>query len=226
MGDVQAAMAGVDLPAGYEWDLGRQWEEEQEQFAEMIVAAILAMILIYLLLAALFESLLMPLIIYLSVFFAAPGLGLVFLITGGSLSILSFLGILITIGIVVNNSIVMIDLVNQNRARGMDRREAVLAGCQARFRPVLMTSVTTLIGLVPMAFMGGTEGLGAMFQPIGQAVIGGLATSTLLTLTLTPTLYTWLDDLGLWGSRTYREALTMARGRSSEPQAVPAAGGD
>lgn len=224
LGDVRAAMATVDLPAGYRWDLGRRFGQEQQQFGEMLAAAVLALVLIYILLAALFESLVLPMIIYFSIFFAAPGLGLVFLITGGSLSILSFLGILITIGIVVNNSIVMIDLVNQLRDRGMDRTEAVLEGCEARFRPVLMTSLTTLIGLVPMAFMGGTEGLGALFQPIGQAVIGGLTTSTLLTLLLTPTLYTWLDDVGIWGARTWRDAVALAGGTGASERPVGAAG--
>jgi hydrophobic/amphiphilic exporter-1 (mainly G- bacteria), HAE1 family len=120
--DVAALMESMDLPAGYRWDLGRGFQEEQEQFGEMLFAAMLALILIYLLLAALFESLLLPVIIYFSIFFAVPGMGIVFLLTGTPLSILSFLGILITVGIVVNNSIVMIDLVNQLRTRGQDRR--------------------------------------------------------------------------------------------------------
>ncbi|MEX2527601.1 MAG: efflux RND transporter permease subunit [Gemmatimonadota bacterium] len=209
IGEVQAFMGTVDLPIGYEWDLGRGFQEEQEQFGEMVLAAGLALVLIYILLAALFESLLLPIIIYFSIFFAVPGLGLIFLLTGTSLSILSFLGILITVGIVVNNSIVMIDLVNQLRARGLERRLALLDGCQARMRPVLMTSLTTLIGLVPMAFMAG-EGMGQMFAPIGQAVIGGLTTSTLLTLTLTPILYAWFDDFGLWLGAVKDRALERA----------------
>lgn len=206
---VQAAMAGFELPPGYSWDLGRGWAEEQEQFGDMLIAALLALILIYLVLAALFESLILPLIIYFSIFFAVPGLGLIFLLTGSSFSILSFLGILITVGIVVNNSIVMIDLVNQLRDRGMDRRNALLNGCTARLRPILMTSLTTLMGLVPMAFWA-TEGMGVMFAPIGQAVIGGLTTSTILTLALTPTLYAWFDDMGVWLTAVRRRAVEIA----------------
>lgn len=217
---VQEVMAGIELPHGYRWDLGRNWREEQEQFGDMIGAGVLALLLIYILLAALFESLLYPLIIYFSIFFAVPGLGLIFLLTGATFSTLSFLGILITVGIVVNNSIVMIDLVNQLRARGMDRREALLAGCTARLRPILMTSLTTLIGMVPMAFVA-TDGMGKMFSPIGQAVIGGLTTSTLLTLTFTPTLYAWFDDAGLWLAAVARRALRLARPAASDP--VPAA---
>jgi len=224
---VQEAMAGIELPHGYRWDLGRNWQEEQQQFGDMVGAGILALALIYILLAALFESLLYPLIIYFSIFFAVPGLGLIFLLTGTTFSTLSFLGILITVGIVVNNSIVMIDLVNQLRARGMNRREALLAGCTARLRPILMTSLTTLIGMVPMAFMA-TEGTGKMFAPIGQAVIGGLTTSMLLTLTFTPTLYAWFDDIGLWLRAVARRALRLARpaGRDgvSEPQPAGAQG--
>jgi hydrophobic/amphiphilic exporter-1 (mainly G- bacteria), HAE1 family len=226
--DVQTAMAGFELPVGYSWDLGRGWAEEQEQFGDMMIAAILALILIYLVLAALFESMVLPLIIYFSIFFAVPGLGLIFLITGSSFSILSFLGILITVGIVVNNSIVMIDLVNQLRDRGMDRRQALLSGCTARLRPILMTSLTTVMGLIPMAFWA-TEGMGVMFAPIGQAVIGGLTTSTILTLLLTPTLYAWFDDMGLWLTAVRRQALAMAGfgsvgGETGTPEAAVARG--
>ncbi len=220
--DVQEVMAGIELPPGYRWDLGRGFAEEQEQFGDMVMAGGLALVLIYLILAALFESLLLPLIIYFSIFFAVPGLALIFLLTGSSFSILSFLGVLITVGIVVNNSIVMIDLVNQLRARGVDRREALLSGCTARLRPILMTSLTTLFGLVPMAFMA-TEGQGQMFAPIGQAVIGGLTTSTILTLALTPTLYAWFDDMGLWSRAVRLRALEFARGGlGTRPEPAPA----
>ena len=208
--EVQAAMADFDLPPGYRWDLGRGFAEEQQQFGDMMLAALLALVLIYLILAALFESLLLPLIIYFSIFFAVPGLGIIFLLTGSTFSILSFLGVLITVGIVVNNSIVMIDLVNQLRDRGMARREALITGCTARLRPILMTSLTTLFGLVPMAFMA-TEGMGQMFAPIGQAVIGGLATSTVLTLALTPTLYAWFDDMSLWIAAVWNRTLAVGR---------------
>ncbi len=212
-----AMMEEMELPMGYRWDLGRGFQEEQEQFGEMVFAAILALILVYLLLAALFESLLLPVIIYFSIFFALPGMGLIFLLTGTSLSILSFLGILITVGIVVNNSIVMIDLVNQLRAEGMERREALLHGCQARMRPVLMTSLTTLIAMVPMAFFAG-EGMGQMFAPIGQAVIGGLTTSMILTLLLTPVLYATVDDFRLWSGAVARRARWVAAGRPKAPR--------
>ncbi len=215
---VQSSMQNVQMPFGYQWDLGRGFQEEQQQFQEMIFAAGLALILIYLLLAALFESLLLPVIIYFSIFFAIPGMGLVFLLMGTSLSILSFLGILITVGIVVNNSIVMIDLVNQLRERGMERRDAILQGCRSRLRPILMTSLTTLIGMVPMAFMSG-EGMGRMFAPIGQAVIGGLTTSMILTLLLTPVLYAWVDDVGLWWDQVWKGARRAARPAVAEAPA-------
>jgi hydrophobic/amphiphilic exporter-1 (mainly G- bacteria), HAE1 family len=219
--EVRAVMDDIEFPMGYTWDLGRQFREEQQQFGEMGFAAVLALVLIYIVLAALFESLLLPIIIYFSIFFAAPGLGLVFLLTGTSLSILSFLGILITVGIVVNNSIVMIDLVNQLRAKGMARRQALIEGCQARMRPVLMTSLTTLIGMVPMAFFAG-EGMGQMFAPIGLAVIGGLSTSMVLTLTLTPVLYAWVDEVGVWMSSVWAGARAVARERARSARIVVA----
>ena len=217
-----AAMEGIDLPPGYRWDMGRGFQEEQQQFGEMVFATGLALILVYLVLAALFESLLLPVIIYFSIFFALPGLGLIFLLTGTSISILSFLGMLITMGIVVNNSIVMVDLVNQLRARGITRRAALLEGCQARMRPVLMTSLTTLLGLVPMAFFAG-EGMGQMFAPMGRAVIGGLTTSMVLTLTLTPVLYAWIDDIGEWLGEVWEGARARAGGRQV-PEPAPAGG--
>jgi hydrophobic/amphiphilic exporter-1 (mainly G- bacteria), HAE1 family len=220
--EIAGLMGTIELPTGYTWDLGRAFREEQQQFGEMLFAAGLALILIYLLLAALFESLLLPVIIYFSIFFALPGLGIVLLLMGTPLSILSFLGILITVGIVVNNSIVMIDLVNQLRGRGMDRRAALLTGCQARMRPVLMTSLTTLIAMVPMAFFAG-EGMGQMFAPIGQAVIGGLTTSMVLTLMLTPVLYAWVDDIGLWAAAIWRRAQWVAAGRPRLEPGRPAA---
>jgi hydrophobic/amphiphilic exporter-1 (mainly G- bacteria), HAE1 family len=224
---IQAAMAGMQLPTGYTWDMGRDFREQQQQFGEMGFAAVLSLLLIYLVLAALFESLLLPVIIYFSIFFALPGLGLIFLLTGTSISILSFLGMLITVGIVVNNSIVMIDLVNQLRARGMARRQALLDGCQARLRPVLMTSLTTLLGLVPMAFLAG-EGMGQIFAPMGRAVIGGLATSLVLTLTLTPVLYAWIDDIGQWLEDVWAGMRAAARPRapSTADPAPEAATGD
>jgi len=218
---VQEVMSDFPMPPGYRWDLGRGFAEEQEQFGDMVLAGGLALVLIYLILAALFESLILPLIIYFSIFFAVPGLGLIFLLTGSTFSILSFLGILITVGIVVNNSIVMIDLVNQLRGRGMDRRAALLTGCTARLRPILMTSLTTIFGLVPMAFMA-TEGMGQMFAPIGQAVIGGLTTSTILTLALTPTLYAWFDDMGAWLTSVRQRAVAIAQvGRSPSGSPIP-----
>jgi hydrophobic/amphiphilic exporter-1 (mainly G- bacteria), HAE1 family len=218
--EVQALMSEMELPLGYSWDLGRGFREEQEQFGEMGFAAILALILIYLLLAALFESYVQPVVIYFSIFFAVPGMGLVFLLTGTSISILSFLGILVTVGIVVNNSIVMIDLVNQLRARGAERRQALLDGCQARLRPVLMTSLTTLLGMIPMAFFAG-EGMGQMFAPIGRAVIGGLTTSMILTLTLTPVLYAFFDDVGV---ATNRWVARVRAAAARPPAGAPATG--
>ena len=224
MGAIQGAMADFELPPGYTWDQGQQFGQEQAQFADMLMAGGLALALIYIVLAALFESLLLPLIIYFSIFFAIPGLALMFLVTGSTISIVAFLGILITVGIVVNNSIVMIDLVNQLRNGGMNRREALLEGCTARLRPILMTSITTLIGLTPMAFMA-TEGMGQQFAPIGQAVIGGLTTSTLLTLLFTPTLYAWLDDIGIWLAMVRTRALERGGLTPLPPDAVSARSG-
>jgi HAE1 family hydrophobic/amphiphilic exporter-1 len=147
----------------------------------------LGIILVYMVIAAQFESLLDPFIIMFSVPFTFTGVIWAFLLTGMTLNVNSFLGMVMLMGIVVNNAIVLISFINILRARGNSMFEAVTMGGKDRLRPVLMTTITTLVGLLPMAFSRG-EG-SESWQPIGITMIGGLTVSTFITMLFVPTLY-------------------------------------
>ena len=198
---VRQLMASMDLPPGYSFDLGRvsRWDAESARDTEF--TTIFAILLIYLIMASLFESLVHPFTIMLAIPFSLIGVALGL----GALDI-SFdnngtLGLLILFGIVVNNGIVLIDHINHLRAQGLPRREAVLLGGQHRLRPILMTAATTILNLMPIVLpmvFGTAEGFAKRWGPTGLVVVSGLATSTLLTLVLAPTLYCLLDDLALW----------------------------
>ena len=150
--------------------------------------AVLIIVLVYIVMAAQFESFTYPGIIMSSIMFAFSGIVLILLITGTNLNIMSMIGAIMLIGIVVKNGIVLIDYITLNRERGMSVRRSVIDGGKSRLRPVLMTSLTTILGMVPMA-IGSGEGA-EMWRPMGIAVIGGLTFSTILTLLFVPTMYT------------------------------------
>jgi HAE1 family hydrophobic/amphiphilic exporter-1 len=158
--------------------------------------------------AALFESFVHPFTILFSIPFAVIGVILLFWATDTTLSNMGWLGLLVVCGLVVNNGIILIDYVNHLRKQGLTRREALLRGGANRLRPILMTTLTTIIGLAPMVvpylfpqIWGPQEGRTAMYAPVGIAVVGGLLTSTPLTLILMPILYSILDDIGIWVKR-------------------------
>jgi HAE1 family hydrophobic/amphiphilic exporter-1 len=152
--------------------------------------------------ASLFESLAHPFAIMLSLPFAVVGVAWFLYLTGTPFNLMSQIGLMVLLGIVVNNGIVLIDHINNLRRQGLSRSEAILSGCRERFRPILMTATTTIVGLIPLAL--GTTG---MFQlryfPLARTVMGGLISATLLTLVVLPTYYTLLDDLALWLKRIW-----------------------
>jgi HAE1 family hydrophobic/amphiphilic exporter-1 len=206
--DITARMAEVTLPPGFSWDLGRNWMLMQQSTMEGQFSIILAIILIYIVMAALFESFVHPFTILFSIPFAVIGVILLFWATDTTLSNMGWLGLLVVCGLVVNNGIILIDYVNHLRKQGLTRREALLRGGANRLRPILMTTLTTIIGLAPMVvpylfpqIWGPQEGRTAMYAPVGIAVVGGLLTSTPLTLILMPILYSILDDIGIWVKR-------------------------
>src|SRR5207248_9541848 len=160
------------------------------------VSVFLAIALIYMLLATQFESFIYPLIVLTSVPLCAIGLVLSLFLTGRSFGLTAFIGLLMLIGIVVKNGILLVDYTNQLRSRGMPREEAVLTAAPTRLRPILMTTLAAILGMLPLAI---GLGKGSETQaPMATAVIGGLLTSTLLTLFVVPTVYTLFDDLSLF----------------------------
>jgi HAE1 family hydrophobic/amphiphilic exporter-1 len=194
-----------NFPPGYSWNYGERFDNEQEAFKTMLVNLALALALIYFVMAALFESLLFPAAIWTQIIFSVVGVYWFFLATGTTMSLMAMIGILILIGVVVNNGIVLIDYVNQLRARGMERREALIEAGAARLRPILMTAGTTVLSLLPLCFVttqiGGSGG--PPYFPMARAIVGGLAFSTLITLLVLPTIYALLDDLGAWSRRIW-----------------------
>ena len=190
--DLDASLREMELPAGYELTYGGEWEEQQKAFKELTFAAILALILVYMVMASEFESLRDPFIILFSIPLALIGVTALLLATNTTFNIQGFLGVIVLVGIVVNNGIVLIDYTNLlRREYHLPLREAVLQAGQNRLRPILMTTITTVLGLVPMS-LGIGEG-GEIQAPLARVVIGGLVSSTLITLVFIPVVYMLLE---------------------------------
>jgi len=197
-GDLGAAAAaagriidGIPMPSGTSATVSGQSEEMQESFASMQFALALAIFLVYLVMASQFESLIHPFVILFTIPLALVGAVLALFVTGTTINIVAFIGVIMLAGIVVNNAIVLVDLINQLRAKGKDRSDAIMEAGVARLRPILMTSLTTALGLLPMA-LGFGEG-SEVRTPMAITVIGGLLVSTLLTLLVIPVVYSLLD---------------------------------
>lgn len=189
----------IVLPAGYSIEYSGESQEMAEAFGNLGLALILAIVLVYMVLAAGFESFMYPFIIMFAMPVTVVGVVLGLFLTGRSLSVPAFIGIIMLAGIVVNNAIVLVDYINQLRARGMTREEAIVQAGPHRLRPILMTTLTTILGMLPLAI---GIGEGAEVQaPLGTVVVGGLTTSTLLTLVVVPVMYIILDNTGLWVRR-------------------------
>jgi len=201
MGMVGSLMGGFTMPPGYSWSFGR-WNRMQQKDQQIGTFALwFALLLIYMLMAALFESFGQPLIIMLSVPFALLGVAVVMKLAKVPLESMTTLGLLILVGVVVNNAIVLIDHINGLRAEGVGRNEAIILGGQNRLRPILITAVTTILGLLPLVgpillpdLFGPVEGRAGTWAPIGLVIMGGLTTSTFLTLIIIPTIYSLIDD--------------------------------
>ena len=177
----------MELPQGISIQLSGSYEDQQDSFKDLLTLAVLIVILVYIVMAAQFESYTYPAIIMTSLMFAFSGVFIILYITGHTLNVMSMIGAIMLIGIVVKNGIVLIDYITLNRERGMAVRKAVVHGCKSRLRPVVMTTLTTILGMVPMAFGSGQGS--ETWAPMGVAVIGGLTFSTILTLLFVPTLY-------------------------------------
>jgi len=196
---MEARMELMKLPSGYEWHFGGGFAEDQEAMQKMLFNILLGIAIIYLVLAAQFESLIYPVGMICTIMFSVIGVYWFFLLTGTTFTLMAMIGILILIGVVVNNGIVLIDHVNQLRLQGLPRDEALIKACRERMRPILMTVGTTVLGLTPLC-IGTTQigGDGPPYFPMARAIVGGLLFSTFVSLVLLPTIYTWLDVIRHW----------------------------
>lgn len=209
--DVRAGLKSLKVPEGFIVSIGGSAQEQMKSFRWLALALIGAVFLVYAVMASLFESLVDPFIIMFTFPLAIIGVIWMFFFTGTIFSIIAFIGLIMLAGIVVNNAIVMVDYINQLRDRGMGLREAVVEGGRTRLRPILMTALTTILAMVPLAL-----GLGAGAEirfPMARAVVGGLATSTVLTLVLVPVLYTIFENLA---DRRKERRLARSRERWSD----------
>ncbi|MDR9410273.1 MAG: efflux RND transporter permease subunit, partial [Balneolaceae bacterium] len=189
--EVQQILSEVTMPTGVYAQIGGQNEEMSDSFQSLLFALSLAVFLVYLVTASQFESLLHPFIILFTIPLALVGAILALYLTGTTISVVVFIGLILLVGIVVNNAIVLIDLINQMRQKGTEKIEAIMEGGKSRLRPILMTTLTTTLGLLPLAigFGDGAE----LRAPMGITVIGGLLVSTFLTLVVIPVMYSIMD---------------------------------
>jgi len=187
VGDIEAEIGKLDIPQGVEIYMAGQVEEQRESFFWLILALIVGSALVYMVMASQFESLLHPFVVMFSIPFAFSGAIVAVFLGGHHISIVIFLGLLMLIGVVVNNAIVLVDYINILRARDLELKEAIRRAGQTRLRPVLMTALTTIVALLPMAF---GKGQGSeVWNPLGLTIMGGLLVSTMVTLIIVPVLY-------------------------------------
>jgi len=213
MAAVQAVMSEMPMPPGYEWSFGRWNRHMMKDQDSGFYSLLFALPLVYMLLAALFESFSQPFTIMFSVPFALMGVAVVMRLSGQPWETMTIIGLVVLLGIVVNNAIVLIDHINDLRKQGYSRDEAIRHGGRHRLRPILITAITTVLGMVPMVapflfpqWFGPVEGRAATWAPIGLVIIGGLTTSTFLTLLVIPTIYSLVDDVSLFVQRVVRNA--------------------
>ncbi len=192
---VREQIAQMDIPQGVTVKLAGSYEDQQESFGDLLTLMVLIIILVFIVMAAQFESLTYPFIIMFALPFSFSGVFMALFLTGTTMNVISMIGMIMLVGIVVKNGIVLVDYINLNRERGSSIIHSVVTGGKSRLRPVLMTTLTTILGMVPMA-IGGGQGA-ETWQPMGISVIGGLTVSTLLTLVLVPVLYCMFAGTGV-----------------------------
>ena len=196
MKKVGKAASQIKMAPGYRVVLSGEAEQMTESFGYMAEALILAIILVYLILAAQFESFIDPLSIMLSLPLSLIGMAGMLLVTGDTISMMSLIGLIMLMGLVTKNAILLVDFTKVLRSRGMDRTEAIITAGRTRLRPIMMTTLAMIFGMLPLALALGSGA--EMRAPMARAVIGGLITSTFLTLLVVPVMYSVLDDFGGW----------------------------
>jgi HAE1 family hydrophobic/amphiphilic exporter-1 len=197
--DIRKVMDGVTMPAGYGYQFSGSTKDMGESFAYAISALALAVIFIYMILASQFKSFLQPLALMTALPLTLIGVVLSLMAFGSAISMFSVIGVIMLMGLVTKNAILLVDFANRARLDGMERTEALLMAARVRLRPILMTTLAMIFGMVPLAFAlsEGSE----MRAPMGQAVIGGVITSSLLTLVVVPVVYCYVDDAARWSRR-------------------------
>ena len=195
-GDIRKVLEAMQLPPGYSYQFGGSTKNMAESFGYAMSALAMAVIFIYMILASQFKSFLQPLALMTSLPLTLIGVVLALMMFGSSLSMFSIIGVVMLMGLVTKNAILLVDFAIRSREAGMERTEALLMAAKVRLRPILMTTLAMVFGMVPLAFAL-TEG-SEQRAPMGQAVIGGVITSSLLTLVVVPVVYCYMDDLAQW----------------------------
>jgi hydrophobic/amphiphilic exporter-1 (mainly G- bacteria), HAE1 family len=217
---MEAAMAAVAFPAGYSHSFdGSGFEDDQRAMQQMMFNLLLALLMIYVLMAAVFESMLFPSAIMSCVLFSIFGVFWLFWITGTAFTIMALIGVLVLMGVVVNNGIIMVEHINNLRRRGMARTDALVEGSRERLRPILMTMGTAILAMIPISLSDTVVLGGLAYSPMARAVAGGLAFSTVVSLLFLPTIYAMLDDLAN-GTRRLLGRARAGRGRSAVAEAA------
>ncbi|PJJ99387.1 acriflavin resistance protein [Lysobacteraceae bacterium NML91-0213] len=217
---MEQTMSAMSFPAGYSYSFsGSGFEEDQQAMKQMLFNFVLALVMIYVVMAAVFESLLFPSAIMSCVLFSIFGVFWLFWITGTSFTVMAFIGVLVLMGVVVNNGIIMVEHINNLRRRGMSRTDALVEGSRERLRPILMTMGTAILAMIPISLSDTVVLGGLAYSPMARAVAGGLAFSTVVSLLFLPTIYALLDDLAAGTTRV----LQRARRRRGEIEPPPLA---
>ncbi len=220
--EIAGLMDAFDLPPGYSWSWGDRILEQQDQNSQMGTNFLLALVLVYLVMASLFESLTQPFAILFSIPFALPGVAWMLALTGTTFNLMGQIGLLILMGIVVNNGIVLLDHINRLRHTGLDRDEAILQAGRDRLRPILMTAATTIVGLLPLALRGPNTA-GIFYYPLARTVMGGLMSSAILTLLVLPYVTIGVEGAANWARRVWRSSgKRPASSASDKPAGEPA----
>ncbi|HET9049489.1 MAG TPA: efflux RND transporter permease subunit [Chiayiivirga sp.] len=194
---IDEVLKAANFPSGYSYTFEGNFRQNDEAGAQMSFNTLIALVLIYVVMAAVFESLLFPAAILSGIAFSVLGVFWLFALTGSTFTIMASIGILVLMGVVVNNGIVMVEHVNTLRRGGMSRHDALVSGCRDRLRPILMTMGCAILGMVPISLSTTQIAGGLTYYPMARAIAGGLTFSTIVTLLFLPTIYAMLDDLGL-----------------------------
>jgi len=205
--DINAQLKQIDIPSDITTTIAGSFKDQQESFSDLGALLLIIVLLVFVVMASQFESITYPFIIMFSVPFGISGVVLALWLSGTTFNVMTFVGVIMLVGIVVKNGIVMVDYINLNRERGFGIIRAVVTGGKSRLRPVLMTSLTAILGMMPLAI---SRGQGSeMWKPMAVTVIGGLTVSTILTLVVVPTIYTLFAASGV--KRQHKKLKRIAR---------------